>query len=1032
MLAFDPEIRNQAYQFFTQESLDFLQTIEEGLLTLSHDRSVPKIHTLMRAAHSIKGGAASVGLPAIQHLAHHLEDVFRVLYRQEIDIDFALEDLLLQAYDRLKVPLIEQLQTGHHDADLSIQQGDAIFAQLADRLGDALYNLDTELPTAEELGVDIVQAIFSGDVQAGLERLTTVLAHPTDYQLAGEIRAQADVFIGVGQLVNLPGFTQIGQTVLAALSVHPQQALDIGQLALADFHAAQTAVLAGDRSQGGCPSKALQALAVDVEVDVATDLPIEPELQINQADLEDLFGTDILEVSSSDDLELVVFPSLDQTDTILPTIDFLDPPSPVTNGTMASSTPLPDLDFLSTKVASLNGWTGSTTTKVTGTSPEKEALDNSTTKLDSPYLSNMVRVDLSRLERLNNLVGELVTQENSAILQNQQLQGLVARIIQRFTRFEQISHELEIWTDRSQNDRARLQAEQTGMSSVQSPIAAIGLETAWETSVDFDPLQMDTYSDLYTLVQETMEEIAQLGEAMRDMSLLTQQSQQIQRQKQQTLKQVRNDLLWARMIPLGDVLQNFPRMVRDLCAKHEKQVTVKLTGVNTLVDKSVLEKLYDPLVHLVRNAFDHGIEPSSIRAAQGKSAPAKIDIRAYHRGNQTYIEVQDNGRGIDLEAVRAKAIALKLVSPEAAPTLTQEQLYELLFSPGFTTAAKVSDLSGRGVGLDTVRSQVQNLKGAISVSSEVGQGTIFTLRLPLTLTIAKLLVFSLNSHLMAIPIDTLVEIVAAPVDQLQTVQGEQFFRWQEELIPIYPASVFSQNYLLIKPTSEQIQAMSIPQNGRVPLLLIAGEHQTIALQVDQILQEQELVIKPFGAAITPPAYLYGCTILGDGSLVPVIDGPALVEQKQAADRSSHSVAIAELAAPETPKVPGLRAAIQSSMATILVVDDSLTTRQNLALTLKKAGYRVVQARDGREALDHLQQEPSIQGVFCDVEMPRMNGFEFLNHCRQKRSKTELPIIMLSSRSSEKHRQVAKLMGASDYLTKPYLEQDLLRTLRSYL
>lgn len=1025
MLAFDPDIRNQAYQFFAQESLDFLQTIEAGLLTLSHDRSVPKIHTLMRAAHSIKGGAASVGLPAIQHLAHHLEDVFRVLYRQEIDIDFALEDLLLQAYDRLKGPLIEQLQTGHHDADLSIQQGDAIFAQLADRLGDALQNLDHELPTAEELGVDIVQAIFSGDVQAGLDRLTTVLAHPTDCQLAGEIRAQADVFIGVGQLVNLPGFTQIGQTVLAALSAHPQQAFDIGQLALADFQSAQMAVLAGDRAQGGSPSEALQALVMDDE----PALSIEPELQINQADLEDLFGADVPAVSSSEDVESVSSPGLNQVDAVLPAIDFLNPQLPVTNGSFTSSTPLPELDFLSTEVASLNG---SATSNVKETIPTQDVADPLTAQPDSPYLSNRVRVDLSRLERLNNLVGELVTQENSAILQNQQLQGLVARIIQRFTRFEQISHELETWTDRSQNERARLQAEQTGIRSVKPSVSAIGLETSWETTVDFDPLQMDTYSDLYTLVQETMEEIAQLGEAMRDMSLLTQQSQQIQRQKQQTLKQVRNDLLWARMIPLGDVLQNFPRMVRDLCAKHQKQVTVKLTGVNTLVDKSVLEKLYDPLVHLVRNAFDHGIEPPSIRAAQGKSAPAKIDIRAYHRGNQTYIEVQDNGRGIDLEVVRAKAIALELVSAEAAPTLAPEQLYEFLFSPGFTTAAKVSDLSGRGVGLDTVRSQVHNLKGAISVASELGQGTVFTLRLPLTLTIAKLLVFSLNSHLMAIPIDTLVEIVAAPVDQLQTVQGEQFFRWQDKLIPIYPASVFSQNYLLIKPTSEQIQAMSIPQNGRVPLLLIAGEDQTIALQVDQILQEQELVIKPFGAAISPPAYLYGCTILGDGSLVPVIDGPALVQQKQGAGQSSRPVTIAERETTETPRGPEFNRSAQSSLATILVVDDSLTTRQNLALTLKKAGYRVVQARDGREALDHLQQEPGIQGVFCDVEMPRMNGFEFLNHCRQKRSKTELPVIMLSSRSSEKHRQVAKLMGATDYLTKPYLEQDLLKTLRSYL
>jgi chemotaxis family two-component system sensor histidine kinase/response regulator PixL len=977
MLAFDPEIRDQAYQFFTQEALEFLQTLEDGLLTLHQDHSVAKVHTLMRAAHSIKGGAASVGLPVIQKLAHQLEDAMRALYREELEIDFTLEEILLQAYDCLRIPLIEQIQTGYHDETIALQQAEPIFARLTEQLGDALHNLDHFLPSSSDVGIDIVQAIFTGDIQDGIQRLSSVLAVPAEYEIVGEIRTQAEVFAGVGELVNLPGFAAIAKATLIALQYHPDQALEIGKVALADFQAAQAAVLAGDRREGGQLSQKLVDLSqpsYKAGSEIVTSFSIEENL-IEEVPIEkSLIGSDLEEYS------------------------------------------------------------------IFSTSVNHQQSDESN-DIQSTYVTHSIRVDLNRLERLNNLVAELVTEENGSVLQHNQLQGIVNRIVHRFTYFESISRKLEHWSDRHQNTRVRLQTSQLEYPVVLSSIG--GQETLLSpifSPVEFDPLQLDFYSDVYTIVQEIVEEIAQVGEAMRDMSLIMQQAQQLQRRKQQTLKQIRNDLLWARMLPISDVLQRFPRMVRDLSVLHDKQVTIKLVGTTTRIDKVILEKLYDPLVHLVRNAFDHGVELPAVRQTQGKPPQATIEIRAYHRGNQTYLEVSDDGQGIDIEVVRARAIALNLVSTSEGATLSREQLYELLFLPGFSTTDRVSDLSGRGVGLDTVRSQVKQLKGSISITSEPGQGTTFTLRLPLTLTIAKLLIFTINSHVMAIPIDTLVEIRAVSSDQVQIIQGKQFIQWEEGLIPIYSSSIFSHNYLLIKPTSEQIQGMSLPSNGKIPLLLIAGESQVVALQIDQIVQEQELAIKPFGQAVPPPSYLYGCTILGDGSLVPVIDGQVLITHIQTmtpsrqATRSPFGEKISDLSI--TPEADSDRHAVTPSMIpstpTILVVDDSLTTRQTLALTLKKAGYRVVQARDGREALEQLQHNTDICAVFSDLEMPQMNGFEFLSYCRQKFAKSELPVIMLSSRSSEKHRQVATLMGATHYLTKPYLEQELLQILRHYL
>lgn len=1063
-MALDADIQDQAYQFFIQEALELLQTIEQGLLTLQQDHSVPKVHSLMRAAHSIKGGAASVDLTEIQAIAHRLEDVFRALYQESTEIDFELEELLLRAYDCLRSPLLAQIETGAHDGSAAMAEFEPVFAQLEARLGDSLM-AEADLPTAAELGVDMTQSIFATDVAGGLERLKTVLADPEHQEVAGEIRAQAEVFAGLGELLNLSGFTEIAQSAIAALQMNPQAAQAIGQLVLEDFYSAQAAVLGGDRSQGGSPSPALLEFGqstdysnnpVEFDTDSGsleaifgtpsladeanTDYPNNPvEFDTDSGSLEAIFGAPPLADEATEDLssptpssqfENVIEPStipesdfaalegifgqpfsMDAVDEIPApppeiTADESDTPETAVEiiHQLFSQLPLAtDLEPAQTSIVPSHQPESPTTRGQTGVTASAAQSEGTTT--GAPAAPG-VRVDLARLERLNNLVGELVIQENSLLLQNQQSQNILQALMQRFNRFEDLTKDLRDWADRLTLGTQTLFSTPT--------------TTGPELGADFDSLQLDSYSHLYTLTQTTVEEIAQIGEAMRDMTLLTQQSQQTFKQKQQTLKQVRNDLLWARMLPVGDILQRFPRMVRDLAAKKRKQVTIRLSGVNTLVDKAILEKLYDPLVHLVRNAFDHGIESPEARQAKGKLSQGTIEIRAYHRGNQTYIEIRDDGQGVNLEKVRQRAIALHLLPEAEANTAKESQLYECLFAPGFSTAAQVSDLSGRGVGLDAVRLQVRALKGSVTVTSEPGAGTTFTLRLPLTLTIAKLLVFSANNNLMALPVDSLAAIITIPESDIQTLQGRQFYHWQGQLVPLYPHSQFAYYYPLRRDRSEQLQTTALPAK-KIPLLLISGGSQVIALEIDQLLTEQELVIKPFGRAIAPPPYLYGCTILGDGRLVPVVDGPALVAQWL-----QPTAPVASAAPTPPPSTASL------SATTILVIDDSLTMRQTLSLTLQKKGYRVVQARDGREALDQLQQEPGVQAVFCDIEMPQMNGFEFLSHCRRKYPSQSLPIIMLTSRSGEKHRQLAKQLGATDYLTKPYLEQELLKTLQNCL
>ncbi len=1108
MYTIDKKIHDQAYQFFKQEAPEFLQNIETGLLALRSDRSTNNIHSIMRAAHSIKGGSASLNLEGIKTISHQLEDVFRGLYRFEGEIDADIEELLLQAYDCLRIPLLEQIQTGAYDEQSAIAAAEPIFEVLGLYFGD--LGEDIELPTAAELGVDIVQIVFEGDVQQGILRLQNVLANPEGVPVSGEIRAQVEVFSGIGELLNLSGFCAIAKTTLQALNHNSDNPILVGKVAVSNFEAARAQVLAGDRTHGGQPSPELIALtqvnqkqvnqnedcqigtSIDEQLDFEEsnawiesleqeinslsflDLDLELSLDDRQEEaletlpetltspkaekLDSFDGFDFLGDDSSDqdfdiftqDLEIDnennrlkvgIFNDLSSVSELA---KFFDPDEalPAKPSKTQSEQSLKQSKTFLKSPSAITSATSPLNDSIADVGKEAPILPSKTTskkpELATPYISETARVDVLRLERLNNFSSELVTQENASILQNQQLQAKIERLQKQFKGFENLSKNLQTWLDKAQRSQVRTQDFSALSSSLN--LSASNLSGSINPLADFDPLQMDSYSRLHNVIQEALEEIAQMDEGMSDMTILMQQTQQTQRRKQQVLKQVRYDLLWSRMLPLGDILNNLPRMVRDMSNKYNKQVSLKLFGTGTLIDKLALEKLYDPFVHLVRNAFDHGTESTQERLDLGKPVIASIEIRAYYRGNQTYIEIKDDGHGIDIEKIKAKAIAVGLLEAAQANQVTNEEIYQFLFAPSFSTADVVSELSGRGMGLSTVQEQVRSLKGAIEVKSEFGQGTTFTIRLPLILSIAKLLIFSIQDRLLAIAINTLLSIFTVDTEAIQIIQGKEFFLLEDRLIPLYPTSIFVDSYPLPKQSlealsTEALSTEAFPEEDKTTLLLFSNGNQTVALPIDRIINEQELAIKPFGKAITPPSYLYGCTVLGNGTLVPVVDTSALLSLKYFpnSSTSAHSSSAQSSSAQShtSSKPPELKSKL-IQRKTILIVDDSLTTRQALYLTLEKFGYQVIQAEDGREAIKQLSRSPEIQAVLCDIEMPNMSGFEFLTACRQDSHFKDIPIVMLTSRGGQKHRGVAKLLGASGYLTKPYLEQELIQTIQGIL
>jgi chemotaxis family two-component system sensor histidine kinase/response regulator PixL len=1101
---------DQAYQFFIEEASELLQVIESGLLGLRQERTTAKVHEIMRAAHSIKGGSASVQLDAIKSISHRLEDIFKALYDETVEIDTELETWLLQAYDCLHQPLSEQIATGYHDPEAALANAAPVFAQIEERLSDALKAAEDYIPSSSDLGIDLVSSIFEVDVAQELERLTLVKENPSEYQVAGELRASAEVFAGFAELLNLPGFGEIARLANKAVEVNPEKAIEILHVALANFQSAREQVLAGDRASGGKPSQTLIALTEKSSVleeseSEANDRGQEiNEFNNNGFDLSSVFLDDVfgeveqpLEISApsvgeafdsfaldevfgeaEQPIEIADSPAAEAFDSLALDEVFGEAEQPLEiaenqNG-MATSLSLDDVFGSEEIPAESSNRETAEPVEVETTQSLEEALQSietifetlptietiSTPALEakatpqSPSPSQdetanrqqknivpgvSVKVDLNRLERMNNLVGELTINRNSLSLQNEQLHNKVKELLRRFSRFEGIAGQLRDMSDRMlvnpmnspiknlksgeivNDNRVNQTYPVNSQFSIQSD------RNNLTSTDDFDSLEMDRYSQVHSLLQEVFEEIMQLEEAVEDITLFSEQSNQTIEQQRKMLVSLRDELMWSRMLPLGDVVSRFPRVLRDLSAKYHKPVNLKMAGTDALIDKAVLEKLYDPLLHLVRNAFDHGLETQDIRVQQGKNQEGEITINAYHQGNQTIVEIKDDGAGINYEKIVNKAVERGLLSSEQAASMSQERLLDLIFEPGFSTAKEVSEISGRGVGLDIVRSQLRSIKGTVSVSSSIGKGTTFTLRLPLTLTIIKLLVCLVGSTPVALPSDSIEEIIIPTPDRIKKSGQGTFLYWQRKLIPIYRLADLLEYRCVVPSTmlSKALTSVNIPEDWALPILILRRDRQFFALEIDRLIVEQELVIKPFGSALPAPNYTYGCTILGDGSLIPVIDGILLIERildrGGSVIRSSDSSASLEITSKPT---------IQAT--TVLIVDDSTTLRRTLELSLEKVGYRVLQARDGREALKQLEENSNVQLVICDVEMPNMNGFEFLAQRRRNSTIADIPVAMLTSRSNDKHRKLAMQLGAQAYFTKPYIEQEFLGDIKKLM
>jgi chemosensory pili system protein ChpA (sensor histidine kinase/response regulator) len=536
------------------------------------------------------------------------------------------------------------------------------------------------------------------------------------------------------------------------------------------------------------------------------------------------------------------------------------------------------------------------------------------------------------------------------------------------------------------------------------------MSLATTSNDEFDPLELDRYTRFQELTRSFAEGINDVSTVQQALLKNLDDADAALIAQARLSRDVQQRLFAIRTVPFGSLSERLYRILRKTARELDKRANLEINGGQTELDRSVLEKLVGPLEHLLRNALDHGIESRAARVAAGKSETGEVALTVRQIGNEIAIEIADDGGGIDFERVRERAVTLGLMAADAEPTI--HELVECLFQPGFSTATALTQISGRGIGMDVVRSEIVALGGRVDVHTQPGKGTRFNLFLPLTLAVAQAVLVRAGSRMWAIPAPMVEQVQQVKPDALRTLYADRQVHWHGRTWPFH--------YLprLLG------DAASLPDTARYnAVLLVRSGQGTVAVHVDEMVGNQEVVVKNIGPQLARVAGISGATVLGTGEIVLIVN-PVQLAQRPGILRYDPA---------DDERIAQARRALESAAARrrVLVVDDSLTVRKFTTRLLTREGYAVTTARDGVDALKVLADHTP-DAILLDIEMPRMDGFEFAKSVRNDAQSAHIPIVMISSRTAEKHRNRAAELGVDRFLGKPYQEDELLGALKSLL
>lgn len=970
---------DELVEIFSEEAEDHFNTITDGLDRLRVDgNDMEAIGDIRRAAHTLKGAAGAVGSPAISKLAYRLETLLNLLLEQERGATEVHVGLCLEAGDLL--------------ADLLVMEVD--FDELAKHLQTVSAGFDEqiELVTANETSESAAEANPEAEPENNTE---------TQVDSAEVTPVVAEVVTGISDAE----VQEIREQLTNGMTL-PEELVEIFSEEAEDHLRSMYAglqKLRSDRSDAESlgqvrrSTHTLKGAAAAVGLEVVTRLTHRME--------------DLLDYLADSQTE----PTEDQVGLFLRTTDQVQTLQSSDWDVEESVSVISDLYVIyvgelaavrkaegnqvdeATETVAETATTALTTTsdvEVTNqpASVEKAASSKAKPKKDQQFL----RVPLDRLDGLVALIGEMVVNRSAF---NQRLGDFEARIEDMNTslqRFRNVAQEVET---RYSVDALK-SGRRTHLFDQQNQKQKLRFDGIEQRGSQLDELEFDRYTDFHLTARslsEATSDVAVITSELKNLhgdfhSLLGRQ-QRFNRDAQDTLMQIR-------MVPVSSISNRLERTVRTVSNKIGKKVDLKVIGGNTELDKTVLEEIVDPLLHLVRNGLDHGIETPKQRLAAGKSERAKLTLQALNQGTRVTLRVIDDGRGINMEKIRAKAVERGLISEDQV--LTKQEMLGLIFVPGFSTADSLTDVSGRGVGMDVVRDAVNRLKGTISVESESGTGSTFTIHLPTTLAVTRALMVEAHGHQFAVPMQAIEQITRLEPSKVSYLGDQALVRNGDETLQLRHLST---HMGMADADKKQFETTR-------PMLLIRAGDDVSAVTVDTIEGGHDVVVKTLGDHLrSVPGYI-GATISGDGTVIPILDPADLCGSETASAMSSSFQRIESMAA--------------SRRKLAMVIDDSLSVRRVTTNLLRLRGWDVLDAKDGVDALEILANAEIPPDVFlCDMEMPRMDGLEFVRRIRTQSEFTTTPVVMVTSRAAEKHRKMAAEAGADEHVVKPFNDDRLM-------
>jgi len=978
------EVDREAVEMFLQEAAEHLQMLREYIGVLQdHQPRREDVERLYISAHTLSGTSASYGYPRFSEIAAKLAHVFQYA--------------------------------------LSVSLGDDLHGPLTEFLSDGISLLETNLLEISDTGNEVIEDIaafkdryrFAFQVEAPKLSLQQEMADAAGSAAADNPQAELPESAATGSYFDsLPLDDDVPDEILEFFQPEAEEHLQIVSDCLLSleggnnpeeinklFRAIHT--VKGSAAQVGL--KRLGAIAHRVEDLIGRLREGELEASPSVVDI-CLESVDVLKKTLhrqwADEAEM-----RNSVDSLLGRIAEYAPAD------ADEAEPLPETDAPLAEYAQPDA--AQSPQPASPVSAKKSSKSNAAA--NGPQAKS-VRIALERLDRMMNTVGELVINRTRMVGRVDELEKLVDTL--SFSK-ERLQGKVAEFQDKYEYTRIN-SSRNTGPWKPGNTPEILTSVAAGDTSFwsEFSDLELDRYDDFSILSRSMAEISADVNEVLAQLQSFIARVEGDIDEFTKLAHHLQDEFTAARMVPIGTLYSRLSRAVRDAAKSAGKQVELDPSGSETELDNNIIQQISDPLVHLVRNSVAHGIERVEDRVLAGKPRVGKVSLRAYHRGNHIYIEVEDDGRGIDYDRVRQSAIERGLVSPETADRLTERELREMLFHPGFSTAPAKTELAGRGVGLDVVRANLTTLNGEIEIHSVAGSGTKFTLKVPLTLIISPALFVRCGVTSFALPLGVVEEIRRLRSDEIEDIGGKLLTKIRDVVTEV----VRLDTYLGLPPLE--------PVNGYFHMVVANIGDRKIGVVVEEVLGKDEIVIKSLGEYLKRVKIFPGTTIAPDGSLILLIDLNRLVAAEPTERRALQANAsAARIFAPGSAAVA--RGTIPSEAIDrvaqerlIVVADDSISVRKFVGRMLEKNGYRVKLAADGLEAAELILQH-GCHLVITDLEMPRMTGYELMAQLRQSPGTRRIPVLVVTSRAGEKHRNRAVKEGAAAFLTKPVQEDQLI-------